>query len=71
MKYPNQYSGKNPIPGPKRFGIHKGAAPLATVIAVDPPANDAVAAPHAITSIEAKVEAGPDSNVVIAPKPAA
>ena len=72
MKNPNQYSGKNPIPGPKRFGNHKGSATpaVANVVAVDPPANDDAATAVAITSIEAKAAARPDANVVVAAKQA-
>jgi hypothetical protein len=82
MKNPKQYQGKNPIPGPKRFGIQKDgpavmvpAAKADTVVAkVDAPADaDAAAARAAvaITSIRAKVDARPDANVVIAAAPTA
>jgi hypothetical protein len=76
MKNSKQYQGKNPIPGPKPFGIAKGGTAVATpaanaavvVAKVDAPvdADAAARAAVAITSIDAKVDAKPDANVVIA-----
>jgi hypothetical protein len=52
MKYPNQYQGKNPIPGPKRYGNHKGDAARAEVGKADAAQP---AAANADTSVAAAV----------------
>jgi HD superfamily phosphodiesterase len=71
MKNSNRYQGNNPIPGPKRFGNHKvaaakvDAAPEVVAAEVDAPVAT-IAESMKITSIDAKVDASPDANVVIA-----
>jgi hypothetical protein len=75
MKNPNQYGGKNPIPGPTRYGNNKGegAKPAAVVApgvvpVTGPTGTEAAAAAVAITSIGAKAPAANDPNVNVVAK---
>ena len=63
MNHSNQYKGNNPIPGPKRYGNAKNDAVAAPATEVVAPAD---AAKVTITSIDAKVDAHPDANVMTA-----
>ena len=61
----NSYQGKNP--GPTRYGSHRADGTPAAV-RVDAPANDdAAQAAVAISSIDARTDASPDANVLVAP----
>jgi len=67
MNHSNQYKGNNPIPGPKRYGNSRNEVATATKPAtpVDVPAST-VEEKVTITSIDAKVDAHPDANVMTA-----
>jgi hypothetical protein len=69
MNHSNQYKGNNPIPGPKRYGNARNEAAVATgtqaPAKVDVPAST-VEEKVTITSIDAKVDAHPDANVMTA-----
>jgi hypothetical protein len=67
MNHTNQYQGRNPIPGPKRYGNAKNDAVVATgtdgaTQAQAPAAAEVDAAKLNITSIDPKVVAKPDAN---------
>jgi hypothetical protein len=69
MNHSNQYKGNNPIPGPKRYGNSRNDTAVATgtevVAKADAPAST-VQEKVTITSIDAKVDALPDANVMTA-----
>ena len=69
MNHSNQYKGNSPIPGPKRYGNARNEAAIAagTAPAAQPEvAADTVEQKVTITSIDAKVDAHPDANVMTA-----
>jgi hypothetical protein len=61
----NSYQGKNP--GPTRYGNHRPDATPGQAHVEAPSASDAAQAAVAISSIDARTDASPDANVLVAP----
>jgi hypothetical protein len=69
MNHSNQYKGNNPIPGPKRHGNARNEAAVASAAEAAAPVEvtaSTVQEKVTITSIDAKVDAHPDANIMTA-----